>query len=64
MDGHLVEQRQVLVAIAGDMGRLNVILHEVTQQRRLQPPLGVGLRMGRNGAEVGGDSLSERQRLV
>ena len=64
VDGDLVEQRQVLVAIAGDVGGLYIILHKVTQQRALQPPLGISLRVGRNGAEVGRNSLSQGQRLL
>ena len=64
VDGYLIEQRQVLVAIAGDVGSLDVILDEVSQQRRLQPPLGVSLRMSRNVAEVGRNALTQCQRLV
>ena len=61
MDGHLVEQRQVFVAITGDMGGLHLVVGEVAKQRACQPPLGVHLRVGGYGAEVIGDSLSERQ---
>ena len=45
------------------MGRLNIVLHEVAEQRRLQPPLGVCLRMGRNGAEVGWNGLAQCEGL-
>ena len=35
MDGDLVEQREVLVAVAGDVGGLDIVIHKVAEQRAL-----------------------------
>ena len=61
MDGNIIQQRQVGISIACDVRRLDIIISEVTEQRTLQPPLGVQLRVGRDVAEVVGNRLPERQ---
>ena len=62
MDADLVEQRQVFVAIAGDVGGRDIVVGEVAQQGAGHPPLGVGLALGGNVAEVVGYGLAEAER--
>ena len=64
MDRHLVEQREILVAVAAHVCRLDIVVGEMTQKRRLQPPLGVRLRVRRNGAKLGRYALAQAQHLL
>ena len=46
------------------MGGLDVVVDEVAEQRALEPPLGIGLRVGGDIAELGGDGLAHSQRFL
>ena len=61
VDADLAEEREVGIAIARNVSGSDIVVGEVAEQRTLQPPLGIELRVGRNGAEVVGDRLAERQ---
>ena len=64
MDGYIVEQREVLVAITGQMGGSYVVIGEVSEQRALDPPLCIAGAMCWNGSEVGGYASAQSQGLL
>lgn len=64
MDGHIIEERQVGIAITCHVSRFDIILYEVTEQRCFEPPLCITCSTRRNGAEIGGNSAAERHHLI
>ena len=64
MDGHAVEQREVFIAVAGDMGSLHLVVEEVAEQRRGKPPLRIRGTLCGDGAEVSRHAAAQCQSLV